>query len=135
MSNLSVVVDYSFCFMKSTLEIGHRGEDIAVEYLRAKGYMIAARNWRSGRYEIDIVAERGGITHIVEVRARRAGALLSPEATITQSKATAMRRAASAYLAQCRVRGEVEFDLLAIDIFPDDSYDVRFVPNVVEFGW
>ena len=121
--------------MKSTLEIGQHGEDIAVEYLRCNGYMIAARNWRSGRYEIDIVAERRGVTHIVEVRTRRAGALLSPEATITQSKASSMRRAASAYLAQCRIRGEVEFDLLAVDIFPDNSYDVRFVPNVVEFGW
>ena len=121
--------------MKSTLEIGRRGEDIAVEYLRGEGYLIASRNWRSGRYEIDIVAERRGITHIVEVRTRRAGALLSPEASITQTKATSLRRAASAYLAQCRVRGEVEFDLLAVDIFPDESYDVRFIPNIIEFGW
>lgn len=121
--------------MKSTLEIGRRGEDIAVEYLRGIGYLIAARNWRSGRYEIDVVAERCGVTHFVEVRTRRAGALLSPEATITQTKANSMRRAASAYMAQCRVRGEVEFDLLAIDIFPEGSYDVRFIPNVVEFGW
>ena len=121
--------------MANTIEIGHQGEDIAVEYLRGAGYLIAARNWRSGRYEIDIVAERAGITHLVEVKTRRAGSLLSPEATITRSKAIAMRRAASAYLSQCRVRGEVEFDLLAVDMFPDGSYDVRFIQNVAEIGW
>lgn len=121
--------------MVNTIQIGHRGEDIAVEHLRRAGYMIAARNWRCGRYEIDIVAERGGMTHFVEVKTRRAGSLSSPEATITHSKAISMRRAASAYISQCRVRGEVEFDLLAVDMFPDGSYDVRFVQNIAEIGW
>lgn len=121
--------------MVNTIQIGHHGEDIAVEYLRGAGYMIAARNWRSGRYEIDIVAERAGITHLIEVKTRRAGSLSTPESTITRTKVLAMRRAAAAYLAQCRVRGEVEFDLLAVDMFPDGSYDVRFIQNVVEIGW
>lgn len=122
-------------FMANTLQIGQQGEDIAVEYLRSEGYLIAARNWRSGRYEIDIVAERQGMTHLIEVKTRRAGSLLTPEATITQAKASALHRAASAYVAQCRVRGEVEFDLLAVDMFPDGSYDVRFIRNIAEFGW
>ncbi|MBQ4539816.1 MAG: YraN family protein, partial [Alistipes sp.] len=42
--------------MLTTAQIGRRGEDVAVEYLRSRGYMICAQNWRSGRYEIDIVA-------------------------------------------------------------------------------
>ena len=122
-------------FMVSTIQTGRRGEDIAVEYLRGEGFLIAARNWRCGRYEIDIVAQRDGVTHLVEVKTRRAGAMLSPEATITRQKITAMHRAASAYLAQRRVVGEVEFDLLAVDVFPDESCDVRFIRNIAEFGW
>ena len=51
------------------------------------------------------------------------------------TKANAIRRAASAYLRQCRVAGEVAFDLLAVDVFPDGNYDVRFVQDAVEFGW
>ena len=121
--------------MANTLQIGQQGEDIAVDYLRSEGYLIAARNWRSGRYEIDIVAERQGMTHLIEVKTRRAGSLLTPEATITQAKVSALHRAASAYVAQCRVRGEVEFDLLAVDMFPDGSFDVRFIRNIAEFGW
>ena len=121
--------------MVTTIQIGHRGEDIAVDYLRSEGYLIAARNWRSGRYEIDIVAERMGVTHLIEVKTRRAGSLQTPESTITQSKISALHRAAAAYMAQCRVRGEVEFDLLAIDMFADGSYDVRFIRNVAEFNW
>lgn len=121
--------------MQTTAEIGRRGEQIAIDYLRRNGYIICDRNWRSGRYEIDIVAQRQGITHFVEVRARRAGAMLTPEQTITRTKSEALQRAASAYLAQRRVEGEVEFDLLAVDLFPDGRFDVRFVANMVEFGW
>ncbi len=97
--------------------------------------MICATNWRQGRYEIDVVAQKMGVLHFVEVKTRSATSLSSPEQALTQSKVNAMHRAASAYLAQHRVMGEIEFDLLAVDIFPDDSYDVRMVRNVAEYGW
>ena len=121
--------------MNNKAQTGRRGEDIATDYLRKKGYLICARNWRQGRYEIDIVAEHVGITHIVEVKTRRAGSLLQPEQTISPTKIAALHKAASAYLAQNRIVGEIEFDLVAIDIFPDESFDVRFIPNIAEMGW
>lgn len=117
--------------MNNKATIGARGEELATAYLRQNGYLICSSNWRSGRYEIDIVATKHGITHIIEVRTRRAGALLSPEKSITEAKATSIRRAAAAYLTQNRIIGEVDFDLIAVDIFPDDSYDVRFVGNII----
>ena len=45
--------------MNEASEIGRRGEEAAVEYLRREGFRICARNWRNGRYEIDVVACRG----------------------------------------------------------------------------
>ena len=35
-------------------DFGAQGEDIAIDYLRRKGYVILDRNWRSGHREIDI---------------------------------------------------------------------------------
>lgn len=121
--------------MLSRSQTGSLGEEAATTYLRQNGYLICDKNWRQGRYEIDIVAQKGGIVHLVEVKTRRAGSLLKPEETITPTKAAAMRKAAAAYLAQRRIMGEVEFDLVAIDLFPDGTYDLRFIPNIVEFGW
>ena len=121
--------------MNTSSITGRRGEDIAVRYLRDNGFLIRDRNWRSGRYETDIVAEKSGVVHIVEVKTRRAGALAPPESAVTPSKRTAMRRAAEAYMAQRVVRGEAALDLLAVDMFPDGSYDVRYIPNAVEIGW
>lgn len=121
--------------MESKAQTGLRGEDLATDYLRKQGYLICARNWRQGRYEIDIVAERWGITHIVEVKTRRAGSLLQPEQTITPTKVAALHKAAAAYMAQNRIVGEIEFDLVAIDIFPDESFDIRFIPDIAQIGW
>jgi putative endonuclease len=53
---------------------GLSAETLAVWYLRCKGYRILARNWRSpqGAHqgEIDIVARRGKIVVLVEVKSR-----------------------------------------------------------------
>ena len=37
---------------------GQKGENAAFEALLAKGYLIRDRNWRSGKNEIDVVAEK-----------------------------------------------------------------------------
>ena len=121
--------------MNTKAATGTHGEDIAIEYLRQKGYLICNRNWRSGRYEIDIIATKYEVTHIIEVRTRKAGAIISPEKSISASKVSALRRAAAAYLRQNNIRGEVEFDLIAIDMFPDGSYDIRFFHNIAVLVW
>ena len=119
----------------SKFERGVWGENVAVDYLRANGFMICARNWRQGRYEIDVVAQKLGVTHFVEVKTRSATSLTTPEQAITPQKAIAMRRAATAYIAQYHTLGEVAFDLVAVDIFPDNMFDVRFIENAIEIGW
>ena len=131
-------MDYFFFYfddMITKAETGRRGEDIAVGYLRQNGFLICATNWRQGRYEIDIVAQKMGVVHFVEVKTRNALSLATPEQAVTKTKISALHRAASAYLAKNRVMGDVQFDLLAVDIFPDSTFDVRFIENIAEFGW
>lgn len=49
---------------------GRRGEALAGLWLRLKGYRILARNWRHPLGEIDIVARRGRILAVIEVKWR-----------------------------------------------------------------
>ena len=79
-------------------DTGRRGEQAAVDYLRRAGFAILERNWRSGRYELDIVARRWDELHFIEVKTRRAGGLTTPEEAITPRKFASLRRAAEAYI-------------------------------------
>ena len=116
-------------------DTGRRGEQAAVDYLRRAGFAILERNWRSGRYELDIVARRWDELHFIEVKTRRAGGLTTPEEAITPRKFASLRRAAEAYMAQHRVRLEPQFDLAAVDLFPDGSMNVRFTERAMECNW
>lgn len=49
---------------------GHRGEWLAALALILKGYRIAALRFRTPLGEIDLIARRGSIVAIVEVKAR-----------------------------------------------------------------
>src|SRR3546814_3685062 len=49
---------------------GRRGERIAAWWLRLKGYRVLAQGFRCPVGEIDLVARRGGILAIVEVKHR-----------------------------------------------------------------
>ena len=79
----------------STTARGRAGEALAAQYLEDKGYVILARNLRVGRDEVDLVALDGATLVCVEVRARRAGAMVHPFESITAAKRARLRRSAS----------------------------------------
>jgi len=50
---------------------GHRGEWFAALALTLKGYRVVARRYRTPLGEIDLIARKGDVVAIVEVKARR----------------------------------------------------------------
>ncbi len=49
-------------------EIGAKGESIASKYLENKGFLIVNRNYRKKWGELDIVGEKDGKIHFIEVK-------------------------------------------------------------------
>lgn len=116
-------------------ETGRRGEQAAVNYLRRAGFTILERNWRWGRYELDIIASKWDGIHFVEVKTRRADGLTTPEAALTTRKFSSLRRAAEAYMALHHVQLDPQFDLAAVDLLPDGTLQVRFLERAMECNW
>ena len=114
---------------------GAIGEQAAVDYLRQQGFMIVERNWRVGKSEIDIIASRYDELHFVEVKTRKFGTMTAPEDALTEQKARAMRRAASAYMAQHRCMLEPRFSLVAIEMVGDRVETLRFVEDAIQYSW
>lgn len=115
--------------------IGKLGEKAAMKWLRERGYLIRDLNWRNGRYELDIVAERWETIHFVEVKSRKAGGFTTPEQAMTRDKVAALMKAVRSYLAQHHVEGDWQIDLVAVDVYPDASVEIRLIERAVEFRW
>ena len=115
--------------------IGAAGEKAAEEWLAGEEFEIVARNWRSGKYELDIVARRGGTIHFVEVKTRDADGWTSPEEAMTPAKQRSFRYAVQAWLAQFPSDLEPQMDLIAVDTTPDGITRVRYIPEAVICRW
>lgn len=96
--------------------LGERGEDLAVDYLRKKGFRILERNFRCRLGEIDIIARDGGDIVFVEVRSRSSSQYGLAQESINRNKMNRLRRLAGFYLAG-RGEGElnVRFDVVAVN--------------------
>lgn len=98
-------------------ERGNLGEEIARDYLRSKGFKILQSQYFARVGEIDIVAERAGKLHFVEVKARSSAAFGHPEEAVTEKKAERIRKAVGLYLARNKITHEnYQIDLVAIDL-------------------
>ena len=121
--------------MGVTQVIGAVGEQAAEDWLAREGFEIVARNWRSGRYELDIVARRGDTIHFVEVKSRDSESWETPEDAMTPAKQRAFRHAVQAWLSQNPTDLEPQLDLVAIDTTPDGIVELRYIPDAVISRW
>lgn len=116
-------------------ETGVRGEELAAAYLLGEGFELLHRNWRSGRYELDIVARHAETLHIVEVKSRKAKGLTAPEEAMTRAKFDFLCRAAREYITSFGLDVDVQFDLVAVEFEPAGSHSLRYFPNVMTPRW
>jgi putative endonuclease len=94
---------------------GKRGEDLACEELRQRGYAILERRFRTRFGEIDIVARDGQIIAFVEVKARSNSKFGTPLESITWQKRQRLGRMAAQYLSWKGLhRAGCRFDVVAI---------------------
>ena len=100
----------------ATAAQGRRGEDLAHRFLRAKGFIIVARNFRlAGEAEADLIAREGEALVIVEVKTRERAAFGPPERAIDEEKRRHLIRVARAYARRTETPWErVRFDVVTV---------------------
>ncbi len=95
-------------------ELGDKGEFLAGQYLEKKGYTILSRNWRSGKLEIDIIAQMDGFVVFVEVKTRVNNYMGEPEMAVTKKKQSQIIKAADAYFKETDCQLESRFDIISV---------------------
>ena len=78
-------------------DTGVRGEKLAKDFLKKRGYRILETNYRYPRGEIDIVAKHKDFLVFTEVRTKTSLEFGSPEESITLAKKARMKTAALHY--------------------------------------
>jgi len=106
---------------------GNKGEDLAVQFLRKKGYKIIDRNFSIRGGEIDIIALDGQTLVFIEVKARSSKQFGSPLEAITPRKMSSLIKTAYFYKSKNpRLPESLRIDAVAITL------DEKNEPNSIE---
>jgi len=114
--------------MASHNTFGKQGEQKAVDFLKASGYIIKALNYRYLNAEVDIIAERDGFLVIVEVKSRNKGFLEGVSDVITPKKIKLLTMATNHFVEASDLDLEVRFDVITV-IKNADNYEIEHFEN------
>jgi len=121
---------------------GSAAEQMALEFLQARGLTLSARNFRTRRGEIDLIMLDNKVLVFVEVRFRRSAVFGSAEESITAQKCQRLMAAAEAYMQRYKLTEKVSARFDAIAISPQgqaksssqsiDGYCVNWIQNILQ---
>jgi putative endonuclease len=95
-------------------ELGKLGEELAVEFLQKNGYEILETNWIFQKAEIDIIAQKGTILAVVEVKTRSSLDFGLPQDFVKPKKIQLLLKAVNEYVISNELDVEVRFDIIAV---------------------
>ncbi len=111
----------------TTTETGKKAEIAASVYLEMRGFKILERNWRRPRCEIDIIAEKDGTVHFVEVKYRFNDEQGGGLEAITSTKLKQMQRAAWTWVDESKWQSN--YQLSAVEIAGPQFTIMGFIDN------
>ena len=114
--------------MSESHTLGQKGENIAAEHLKKAGYRIRHRNWKSGKRELDIVAENKDFIVFVEVKTRTDDYQMHPVSAVTPEKQRSIIYAADGYLHRYNINKDSRFDVITI-ISKGETSEIDHIEN------
>ncbi len=97
---------------------GKKGEELAADFLKSKGYAILETNWRFRNLEADIIATLADTLVVAEVKTRSTAFFGEPETFVTRQKQKNLIKAAHEYIERYQLNLEVRFDIISIVMNP-----------------
>ncbi|PID87719.1 MAG: YraN family protein [Bacteroidia bacterium] len=95
-------------------DLGNKGEAKAAEFLQSNGYTIHEKNYRTGHWEIDIIAEKDNCIVFVEVKTRTINFIENPFQAVTKKKQRFLIKAANIYIEKNEIDLEARFDIITV---------------------
>ena len=109
---------------------GNIGEQLAATYLKQNDYTILHQNWRHSRWEVDIIAEKNGVLHFIEIKTRRSLYMGLPEERVTSKKIKHLLGAAEEFVYQHPQWERIQLDILSILMIKDQPVEYFLIEDV-----
>ena len=116
-------------------ELGKKGEEVALRFLKKKGYKIIQQNYVCKMGEMDLIAREKDTLVFIEVKTRTSTAFGPPQLAVTSTKQMQLSKVALYFLKQKRLEDiKARFDVVAILLRPEgeeielikDAFDLRY---------
>lgn len=118
--------------MGKTQDIGNGGEAFVAEYLKNKGFIISARNYRCKFGEIDVIAENDDLILFVEVKTRSSKAVIRPYEYVTAEKQRKLSVTANIYLQHNGYGLKPRFDVAEVFCDSFGNMKLNYFENAFE---
>jgi putative endonuclease len=117
-------------------ELGKKGEEIAIRFLKKEGYRILERNYVCKMGEMDIIAREKDTLAFIEVKTRTSTTFGPPQLAVNLTKQMQLSKVALYFLKEKRLQDvKARFDVVAILLGPrgeeieliKDAFDLKYI--------
>jgi putative endonuclease len=116
-------------------ELGSTGEQLALHFLKKKGYEIVERNYVCKMGEMDIIAREKDTLVFVEVKARTSTAFGPPQLAVNHFKQRQLSKVALNFLKEKRLEDvKARFDVIAI-LLGRKGAEIELIKDAFELQW
>ena len=116
-------------------ELGKKGEELALRFLKKRGYRIIEKNYVCKMGEMDIIAKEKDTLAFIEVKTRTSTTFGAPQLAVNSAKQRQLSKVALTYLKAKQLEDvKARFDVVAILLglkgaeieLIKDAFDLRY---------
>ena len=115
-------------------DLGKKGEEVALRFLKKKGYRIIETNYAC-KLEMDLIAKEKDTLVFVEVKTRTSMHFGPPQLAVTNFKQRQLSKVALNFLKEKKL-GDVKarFDVVAI-LLGQKGEEIELIKNAFDLNW
>ncbi len=116
-------------------ELGKRGEQLALRYLKKNGYRILVTNYICKLGEMDIIAQEKDTLAFIEVKTRTSMSFGPPQLAVNTAKQMQLSKVALHFLKEKKIEDvKARFDVVAILLGPKEE-KIDLIKDAFELQW
>ena len=116
-------------------ELGKRGEEVALRFLKKRRYRIIEKNYVCKLGEMDIIAKEKDTLAFIEVKTRTSTAFGPPQLAVNLSKQRQLSKVALNYLKEKHLEDvKARFDVVAI-LLGQKGEEIELIRDAFELCW